>query len=533
VIRMESRQLFNNKLSLIQCDPFALHADTLVSFVGSDAGDYQERLSKLPGDECWKLYNKYSKLAPGNCRLIKASSSLPTYKYIAYAVLPPLFSQQNALNRYQLSLCYRNALDTTAEANLRTIVFPHDTSGFADVEIVLTTFYCWLERSPYAAAMENIIVCCAEAKIFRTFTHVAEMIMSNDPQLALPQMEPEIAFESCEPEAPELEEEGEEVIMACPENEYYVMTEDKRTMSREHEFSSNTSTNDCNGNDFVLVENGSANTPEDARLLADVSASSDRGIAVYNQMYGSPSGIRLHLSRNLSSTILTIEQPDGFLRQYRMTTQSKEKDAFYFRCSRCESLLKNGYGDFRPKITVRDGVIQGNRFPPHHPDCHPTTKQCVVIQQMDRQARVRISNDGADPRDIYEHVKQAVVDDEQAEFPEWNKIRKQYFRIKKASESPYNPQRLKVTDRILSFPECTTKTELHDAVRECDNELEMANQDQDYRSRTTRRTQRIRPLPPGLPFLLSHVMGKNERVVSEGGWTSTDESAGFIPVRFI
>ncbi|KAH7728936.1 hypothetical protein AAVH_03309 [Aphelenchoides avenae] len=203
-------------------------------------------------------------------------------------------------------------------------------------------------------------------------------------------------------------------------------------------------------------------------LLEDVSSSEGRGEVVYNEMYGSPSGIRLHLSRNLSSTILTVEQPDGFLRQYRMTTHSKEGDALYFRCSRCESLLKNGYGDYRPKITVRDGVIQGNRFPPHHPDCHPITKQSVVIQQMDRQARVRICNDGMEPRDVYDSTKEYADEEVHADgdqFPEWNKVRKQYYRIRRLAgeRSPQAGPHENVTSRV------------EERVLECDDELERQN----------------------------------------------------------
>jgi hypothetical protein len=41
-------------------------------------------------------------------------------------------------------------------------------------------------------------------------------------------------------------------------------------------------------------------------------------------------------------------------------------------------------GQFRPKITVRDGVIVSSRFPDHHPMCRSTSKEKFVIQQLDR-----------------------------------------------------------------------------------------------------------------------------------------------------
>lgn len=73
----------------------------------------------------------------------------------------------------------------------------------------------------------------------------------------------------------------------------------------------------------------------------------------FESLVYSENGIRLQLSRNLSTTILTLEEGDtGLVRQYRLTTQNQAGDTFYFRCSKCESLSKKTGTNYRPKITV-------------------------------------------------------------------------------------------------------------------------------------------------------------------------------------
>ena len=49
----------------------------------------------------------------------------------------------------------------------------------------------------------------------------------------------------------------------------------------------------------------------------------------------------LFYSRNLSTSILSIEQPDGTIRQYRLSTTVFQKNTHYFRCSRLVFICKH------------------------------------------------------------------------------------------------------------------------------------------------------------------------------------------------
>uniref|UniRef100_A0A914XYN4 RYYR-CCHC domain-containing protein n=1 Tax=Panagrolaimus superbus TaxID=310955 RepID=A0A914XYN4_9BILA len=178
---------------------------------------------------------------------------------------------------------------------------------------------------------------------------------------------------------------------------------------------------------------------------------------LYQKMfYLTDGGIRLQLSRNLSPTMLPIEEPDGRIRQYRLTTQSRNGDAYYFRCSHCEFLSKKTETQYRPKMTVREGSIVGSYYPMHHPECHPVTKGQIIVQQIDRQARCKIMDQNMMMRQMYERengisegeineadlklpleaaeTAAAVAGASRVKFPTWEQVRKQYYRLRAKGE---------------------------------------------------------------------------------------------------
>lgn len=141
------------------------------------------------------------------------------------------------------------------------------------------------------------------------------------------------------------------------------------------------------GNDNTLDQEITENLPLDFSD-SKVGLQANNVRVVQDRRYNNQNGSTpfLFYSRNLSTSILSIEQGDGAIRQYRLSTTVFEKNTHYFRCSRCDYLSRSNeeLGQFRPKITVRDGGIVSDRFPGHHPMCKSTTKEEFVIQQLDR-----------------------------------------------------------------------------------------------------------------------------------------------------
>jgi hypothetical protein len=86
--------------------------------------------------------------------------------------------------------------------------------------------------------------------------------------------------------------------------------------------------------------------------------------------------VKLELSAKLAPTILVIDDEEGInlwelcafylikcirvlgmKRQYRLTNKSRDGRKLYFRCSRCDTLIKKDGILIRAKLIVEDGEI--------------------------------------------------------------------------------------------------------------------------------------------------------------------------------
>ncbi|KAI1715302.1 macro domain-containing protein [Ditylenchus destructor] len=446
---MEDQSFFDDKLSLVLDDSLKpqkipeTDRDVIVNFctpnILSGASHFQQ-IHDEAGAALKAEIENYAGMGPGSCRLTPAFD-LAGYQKIAHCVLPTMHQSTKfvAVDEYDVSLCYRNALDMAAEAGLKSIVFDHPyiLTDDAIAKVALDTIKKWITESPYASKFTRIIIACHSSELLQLYVSVA--LPMGDAELPVhpeddsaelfdPTQAAVAAVDGDTSVAPQgqnghmqtaqqalidykgpvdmktLEallrydyEDQAEQQMGGQYDPYY--DGDRAMRDEEMEY--------YNQSDLAYGQTDEERYPSATQYLWDKYQLTDQDIhqsadQIYDEMFKTTEGLQLQLSRNLSSTILTIEEENGMLRQYRMTTQSREGDTSYFRCSRCESLMKHTQSEYRPKITVKNGYIYGDCYPVHHPDCRPLTKYSVILQQMDREARMSVSKPevGYNPYDI-------------------------------------------------------------------------------------------------------------------------------------
>ncbi|KAI6173261.1 Ubiquitin carboxyl-terminal hydrolase [Aphelenchoides besseyi] len=331
-------------------------------------------------------------LEAGSCKLT-SSFELKNFKKLAMCVLPELFDDEglSRLDRVKVSMCIADALDLSVESSATSVVFTHwpIASVEQSAEILILCIAHWLRNSIYTEKLTSISLFLDMSEGFESYCHVAQLIEA-DPSLVL------------------------DVLQARRPDDYSIDP-----------------TVDADMVENIPVEYAESKTPlrmhwNSGRMMLD------------KRQTGTQNGSSpfLFYSRNLSTSILSIEQPDGTIHQYRLSTTVYEKNTHYFRCSRCDYLTRMHpeMGLFRPKITVRDGQIVSDRHPAHHPQCHGMSKENFVVQQLDRLWKAIAMYETDELRRCYVTLRNIAskeanslyneMENPEGQFPEWEVLRK-------------------------------------------------------------------------------------------------------------
>jgi len=426
-------------------DPLSMEADAYVNLCMGNVhsgNDYFLQVHQRAGDDLKVALQSFRGARAGHAR-ISPAFGLTNFKHLIHTVLPLVDDKFVGLAPYETYSAILSALDLAAENGARTVVFPPGFSIEANIYayVTLIAMKKWLHDNP--GILDGIFIVCETDHDFVSYHN------------QVPAIESSIDFDS-----PDFDKYFSAVQYTAQEfggQTTYVDADG-------YEFGQGSFYQDEGGNyDYEAamhelnrrVDMNQAAIMfepdhfEQRNLLRTVQLSPEDSRAIYdiyNKMFVvADGGIKLQLSRNLSPTMLAIEEPDGRIRQYRLTTQSRNGDAYYFRCSHCEFLSKKTETQYRPKMTVRDGTIVGTFYPMHHPDCLPMTKKQVLIQQIDRQVRAQIMNQNMMMRDSGDKITMEIEEPEQEingsldnspkiKFPTWEQVRKQYYRLKAKGE---------------------------------------------------------------------------------------------------
>ncbi|KAH7723073.1 hypothetical protein AAVH_09328 [Aphelenchoides avenae] len=354
----------------------------------------------LAGPELIAACQKFRGMCPTSVRSTE-SFNAKNYGFIVHTIVPPLTSGMSGIDLSKMYLVVRNALDQAVEDGAETIAFPGFFPGLSYAtgsEAVLRIFATWLAENPNADYISEIRVICPTDLEFNSFLNASRRLMAlcqipnanaTLPKVIIPSNYRAALVATKVEDA----EEGYE-----PRN--------RRRPRRSTHYASTSSDHDHSG------------------PMNDSTSNCD------------PVNFKLELSAKLCPTILVLDDENGNKRQFRVTNRSRDGRKIYFRCSRCDTAAKKDDNQIRAKIIISDGKIVSEHYPEHHPNCMPLRKEDYIVQKVDRSSRKEVKEGRLLPEEAYLKACQEMETSVQPEnpnvkFPEWNRIRQQYSRIRK------------------------------------------------------------------------------------------------------
>jgi O-acetyl-ADP-ribose deacetylase (regulator of RNase III) len=353
----------------------------------------------LAGPDLIQACQKFRNMCPTSVRSTE-SFNARNYGFIVHTIVPPL-SSMTGVDLSKMYLVVRNALDRAVEEGADTIAFPGFFPGLSFAtgsEAVLRIFATWLAENPNADYITEIRVICPTDLEFNSFLNASRRLM------ALGQMP------NANPSLPKvlIPSNYRAALMArMEEGEAY---DNRRRVRR------------------VRRSPG---------RFASTSSAHDMGHGDTEVSTSDPLNFKLELSAKLCPTILVLDDENGNKRQFRVTNRSRDGRKIYFRCSRCDTAAKKDNNQIRAKIIISDGKIVSDHFPEHHPNCIPLKQEDYIVQKVDRSSRKEVKEGRLLPEEAYLKACQEMENTTRepelsnVKFPEWNRIRQQYSRIRK------------------------------------------------------------------------------------------------------
>ncbi|KAF2490359.1 hypothetical protein BU16DRAFT_543692 [Lophium mytilinum] len=175
--RRDQNEAFNNTVCLVFTDITVLHVDAIVNPVGRNlakvGSDLGRLVHKIAGPGLQKEIDSIQRLYSTGEVVMTDAYNLPCKKII-HAVRPHYASTMEEVSRGLLTECYRRALETAEQNQLRTIAFPTlSAGGFGfpsskAATVAIRTVRDYLE-SGRGALLDRIIFCVFTERDWQTY----------------------------------------------------------------------------------------------------------------------------------------------------------------------------------------------------------------------------------------------------------------------------------------------------------------------------------------------------------------------------
>ncbi|KAI6212543.1 hypothetical protein M3Y94_00038300 [Aphelenchoides besseyi] len=455
--------LFYGKLSLREHTFSTTVADAAINICLPNIADgymFFDELHALAGPKLIRECQKYIGMQHGSCRVTRAYNAT-NFKCIIHTTLPADLSNQRLIDVELAQTAIRRCLNEAISRGAKNNSYFPAFSPIVSIEFVLKLISNWMfltEQKGELSRLNDLQILCHSPSVYNIYRGMVRKLAIDFQETIVNSVQPSSGLFN---------------VHAV------VLRNMKKRRTRGTPY--NPSSYEAYGGD----QYGEMDFDGSARRRSRRG----RGMDDFQQPT-EPMQVHLELSAKLQPSVLVLDDKNGMKRQYRLTNKSKDGRKLYFRCSYCDTLIRKTNIQIRAKITLQDGVIVGDHFPEHHPDCKPKNSEELMVQQLDRKSRrdarrlameyheeMTLASSRTKPKgeevddEVDVQMQNAEFEDENLEmedaqedieqsmeavrvssrkrrrpstykppnslpnFPAWQQIRQQYFRMRKVGEA--------------------------------------------------------------------------------------------------